>query len=161
MNFRIPVEVKGSLRLSVDPIIVRLKRPQKRPGAFINSITSQGVTITGRIKKLELKEGQFVTATVSLKTKAGHDAAYQAGSESWESSDESVVTVEKDETNPLTAKITGVDGSDNSSAVVTFTADGDPDADQTRPVVATLDVVCTKGEAVVAEITTDTPQDVP
>ena len=108
---------------------------------------------------MELREGQFVTATVSLKTSSGHPAAYQVGTESWTSSDPAVEVVQ-DSADPLKAKITGIDGSSNASALVTFKCDGDPDDDESRDVVATLDVVVTQGEAMVAEITTDTPQDV-
>jgi len=136
------------------------KRKRNRICAYFSQVVSNGVAVKGRIKKMELREGQFVTATVSLKTKAGHDAAYEKGSAKWESSDPAV-GVEVDATNELKATVTGLDGSANTSAVVTFTADGDPDADQTRDVVATIDVVCTTGEAVVAEITTDSPADVP
>ena len=136
------------------------KRKRNRICAYFSQVVSNGVVIKGRLKKMELREGQFVTATVSLKTKSGHDAAYEVGSAKWASSDPAVGVV-ADPTDEKKATITGLDGSANASAVVTFTADGDPDADQTRDVVATLDVVCTTGEAVVAEITTDTPQDNP
>jgi hypothetical protein len=44
--------------------------------------------------------------------------------------------------------------------VITFRADGDPDADQTRDLVGTLDVVVTQGEAVVVELSAGAPADV-
>lgn len=106
----------------------------------------------------ELREGKSVVATVALRTKAGHPAAYEKGTEKWESSDPAaVVTV--DPTNPLQAKIDGVDGSNNTAVLVTFTADGDPAADVTTPVVATVDIIVTQGNAVTAEISLGTPTD--
>lgn len=110
---------------------------------------------------MELREGQRVEATVSLLTSSGHPAAYQAGTEAWQSSDPAAVSVTPHADNPLVADIDGLGGSANATAVVTFTCDGDPDADQSRDIVATLDVVCTQGEAMVAEITTGTPSDIP
>lgn len=134
------------------------------PVAYFKSVSANGVKIQSRgnggIKHMELREGQQVTATVALVTKKGHPASYEKGSAKWESSDPavSVTPVDGDE---LSATITGEDGSANAAAVVKFTADGDPDADQVRDIVATLDVVCTQGEATVATISTGTPSDVP
>ncbi len=123
------------------------------------TVEVDGIKITGDIKEMELREGQKVSASASLKTAAGNDAAYQTGSAVWTSSDPAVASVEVDATNELAATIHGLNGAANTPVLVTFTADGDPDADQTRDVVATLDVVVTQGEAVVAEITAGTPED--
>lgn len=108
----------------------------------------------------ELREGQQFTVTAILKTADGHPASYEKGSAKWESSDESVATVEVNPDNELESTVKGVDGSNNGSAVITFRADGDPDADQTRDLVATLDVVVTQGEAVVSELSAGTPSDI-
>lgn len=133
--------------------------PVPQTCAFINSIKFNGIEIQGDLFMAELREGQEFTVTASFKTAAGHDAAYEENSVTWESSDESVATVEVSPENELEAVVKGVDGSNNRSAVITFRADGDPDADQVRDLVATLDVVVTQGEAVVAELTAGTPTD--
>lgn len=122
-------------------------------------IEGSGVKITGRITNMELREGQSTTASVKLQTASGNPAAYQQGTETWESSDATVVSVEPDLKNPLSARISGLNGSNNAACVVTFSCDGDPDADQTRDIVATLDVVCTQGEAFVASMETTPPVD--
>lgn len=125
------------------------------------SISYQGVTAKGAITMAELREGQQLVATVTLKTKAGNPAAYQTGTAVWTSSDPTVATATVDPTNELSATIVGVNGAANTPVLVTFTADGDPDADQTRDVVGTLDIVVTQGEAFVAEVAAGTPTDVP
>ena len=130
------------------------------PKACFHSITFDGVTITGRITDMELREGQQVSASVALLTASGKPAAYEKGSATWDSSNAAVVSVDVDPSDELKATILGKDGSANDSVVVTFTCDGDPDA-EVRNIIATLDVVCTQGEAMVAEITTGTPTDVP
>lgn len=127
--------------------------------AFISSIKFNGVEIQGDLFMAELREGQEFKVSASFKTAVGHDAAYEEGTATWESSDESVATVEANPDKELEAVVKGVDGSSNGSAVITFRADGDPDADQVRDLVATLDVVVTQGEAVVAELTAGTPTD--
>lgn len=131
------------------------------PLVSFSSFSSQGVTIKGDIHMAELREGQQAVATVSLKTKGGNPAAYQVGTEVWTSSDPARASVTVDPANPLQATIAGLNGAFNTPVLITFTADGDPDADQTRDVVATLDVVVTQGEAVVAEISLGTPTDTP
>lgn len=128
---------------------------------IIGQVRKDGLVINGVIENMELRENQQVGVSVALKTRSGNPATYEKGSASWESSDESVATVEVDSADELKATVKGVNGSDNGSAVITFRADGDPDADETRDIVATLDVVVTQGEAFVAEITAGTPEDVP
>lgn len=134
-----------------------------KPDAYIGQISAQGLVIRGVIKMAELREGQQLSATVTLKTKSGNPAAYEVGSAVWTSSDPTVATATVDPTNELMANIVGVNGAANTPVLVTFTADGDPDAgpDQVRPVVATLDIVVTQGEAFVAEITAGPATDVP
>lgn len=109
----------------------------------------------------ELREGQRIRATVALKTKGGNPAAYEKGTEKWGSSDPAVASVTPDAADPLQADVDGLNGANNASVLVTFTADGDPDVDQARDVVATLDVTVTQGEAVVAEISAGAPTDIP
>ncbi len=119
-----------------------------------------GIKISGVLEMAELKEGQFFTAEVALRTRGGHTAAYQTGSGVWTSSDETVATVEVDSTSELKATITGVDGENNGSAMIEFRADGDP-GEGAMDVIATLAVTVTQGNAVVAEITVGDAQDVP
>lgn len=107
----------------------------------------------------ELREGQQFGVTASLKTAAGHNAAYQTGSATWESSDENIASVEVNPDNELEATVRGLDGSNSDAVVITFRADGDPDDDEVRDLVATLDVVVTQGEAVVSELVAGTPTD--
>jgi hypothetical protein len=132
------------------------------PECYFEQIAGpNGLTITGRIKKMELREGQQVDATVTLKTAAGNPAAYQKGTAKWTTSDETAVQVMQAAApvDELKATIYGVSGANNTPVLITFTCDGDPDSDQQRDIVATLDVVCTQGEAVVAEIDTGTATD--
>jgi len=133
------------------------------PEAFFSTIEFDGVKISGRITYMDLREGQQVNASVTLKTKSGNPAAYEKGTASWVSSDPATVSATVDATDELKAVIVGLNGANNTPVLITFTVDGDPDAgpDQVRNIIATLDVVCTQGEAMVAEITTDTPVDVP
>lgn len=123
-------------------------------------VHGNGLKIEGDINKMELREGQQVTITAELRTRSGNPATYEAGSIGWESSDESIATVEVNPENELQAIVKGVDGSENGSAVVTFRADGDPDADETRNLVGTLDVVVTQGEAVVVSLATGPVSDI-
>lgn len=120
---------------------------------IFNQIRFNGITITGEIKTMELREGQEFTVSAALETAAGHAAAFQAGTAVWESSDPSVASVEVDPNKELQAVVKGLDGSNNGSALITFSVDGDPDADETRDILGTLDAVCTQGEAVVVELT--------
>jgi len=128
---------------------------------FFNQVRIGGLTFTGEITMAELREGQQFDVTAKLTTASGHAAAYQQGTATFESSDPSIASVEQSADDPLTATVKGVDGSNNGSAVITFRADGDPDADQTRDLVATLDVVVTQGEAVVAELEAGPASDTP
>ncbi len=108
---------------------------------------------------MELREGQQVVVTASLKTSAGHDAAYQTGTAVWTSSDNALATVTVSPDNELSATVVGVDGSVNGSAVITLNLDGDPDADEVRDIVGTLAITVTQGEATVVELTAGTPTD--
>lgn len=137
-----------------------LKLLDTTPDVFFSSITSQGITTKGEIKMAELREGQRIRATVALKTKGGNPAAYEKGTEAWVSSDPAVASVTVDPADPLQADVDGLNGAANTPVLVTFTADGDPDAGETRDLVATLDVVVTQGEAVVAEISAGAPTDI-
>lgn len=108
---------------------------------------------------MELREGQRATITAELRTAAGHAAVYQTGTATFESSKPEILQVVPVADNELACEIIGVDGSNNDSAVVTFRCDGDPDADQDREIVGTIDVVVTTGEAVVVELSASTPAD--
>jgi len=131
------------------------------PHVFFNQVRIGGLIFTGEITMAELREGRQFDVTAKLTTAAGHAAAYEAGTATFESSDPSIASVEQSADDPLSATVKGVDGSNNGSAVITFRADGDPDADQTRDLVATLDVVVTQGEAVVAELEAGPASDTP
>lgn len=100
----------------------------------------------------EIKEGEKKHLKVVLKTAAGHPAKYQEGSAIWTSSDDSVVSVTPDPENELRAEIEGLDGTNNESVVITFSVDGDPDADETRDLIGTKSYVCTQGEAEIVEL---------
>lgn len=129
--------------------------------SYFSKVTAYGVTITGEIKNMDLREGQQAKLDVTLKTKAGNPAAYEKGSGKWQSSDDARASVEVDPTNELSATLKGLSGADNTPVLISFTADGDPDADQVRDIVATLDCVVTQGEAFVAEIAAGAPVDQP
>lgn len=131
-----------------------------RPKAFFGTVKFNGLTIKGVIDMAELREGQHFSATVSLTTRAGNPAAYQKGSESWTSSDPTVASVTPSADDPLTADVVGLNGAANTPVLVTFKCDGDPDDNESRDVIATLDVVVTQGEAFVATIAAGTPTDV-
>ncbi len=117
-------------------------------------VHGNGLKIRGEIKNMELREGQQVTITADLKTKKGNAASFDEGTATFESSDESIASVTQNPDNELEATIVGLDGSDNGSAVITFRVDGDPDEDESRDIVGTLDVVVTQGEATVVELRT-------
>lgn len=127
---------------------------------YITTVRVGGQKIIGEIKEMQLREGQKSTLTVGLRTRSGNLAQYEQGSGSWESSNPAVVSVTPNPDNELEAEIVGLNGSNNESVLITFHADGDPDAEETRDVIATLDATCTQGEAVVAEITASEPVDV-
>lgn len=101
---------------------------------------------------MEIREGQQFDIEAKPQTASGHPAAYQEGSATFESSNPDVVSVTQHEDNPLKATVKGLDGSNADSALITFRADGDPDADETRDLVGTLDVTCSQGEAVVVAL---------
>ncbi len=123
-------------------------------------VSFNGLTIEGEIDSMELREGQSVVVTATLKTSAGHDAAYEKGTAVWTSSDDALATVTVSPDNELVATVVGVDGSVNGSAVITLNVDGDPDADETKPIIGTIACVITQGEATVVELTAGTPTDV-
>lgn len=128
--------------------------------AVISHLEFQGLVIEGELFYMELREGQEVDVSAGFKTRGGRAAQHQAGSGSWESSDPSVASVTADPADELKAVVRGENGEANGSAVITFRADGDPDEGEERALVATLDVVVTRGEAHVAEITAGTARDV-
>ena len=147
-------------RLEIEEFIARILGA--KPRAYFSSIsTRDGITIKGEIEMAELKEGQQFVCTVSLTTKAGNPALYQTGSAAWASSNPSVASVTVDPGNELSATVAGLNGAANTPVLITFTADGDPNAEVVRDVVATLDVVVTQGNAFVASITPGTPTDTP
>ena len=131
-----------------------------RVTAYFSTVSHNGVTIKGDIEMAELREGQRIPVSVAFKTANGKPAVYQAGTATFESSDPAA-RFDVDPADELKGYLVGVDGSNNASGTLTFRADGDPDADQVRELVATLDFVVTQGEAVVAEITAGPAEDNP
>jgi hypothetical protein len=115
-------------------------------------IRFSGVITKGVIKEMQLREGQQVTVTARPKTRSGKDAAYDEGSVEWESSNPSVASVEENPDNELEATVKGLDGSANEAVVITCRLDGDPDEDEVRELIGSLDVVVTQGEAFAFEL---------
>lgn len=105
-----------------------------------------GITITGDITEMILREGQKVTLTGQPKTRTGNAAAYETGTAVWESSDPSTYKVTVNPENELEADVECINGA-GAPGLVSCTLDGDPDADQTRTLVGTLPVVAAVGEA--------------
>lgn len=131
----------------------KCRRHKKRPiRMHFSRVEYNGTVIEGVIKKMELREGKKVLVGVTPKTAGGNSAAYETGSANWESSNSAVVTVEENPENELQAWVTSVDGSKNESVVVTCSLDGDPDADETRDIIATGDFTATQGEATVVSM---------
>ncbi len=145
-------------RLEVEEFIAQMLGAQ--PRVSFTELSFEGVKSKGDIKMAELREGQEFTVTAAFKTKAGNPASYQTGSAAWTSSDATVASVTADPANELSAKVMGLNGAANTPVLISFTADGDPDVEE-RPLIATLDVVVTQGEAVVAELAAGTPIDTP
>jgi len=132
----------------------------KSTKVVFSRVRFDGLILQGVFTDMELREGQKVTVTASLKTSAGHDAAFQTGTAVWTSSDDALATVTVSPDNELEATVVGVDGSVNGSAVITLNLDGDPDDADVKPIVGTLACVITQGEATVVELTAGTPSDV-
>ena len=77
----------------------------------------------------------------------------------WSSSEPGTVTVEVDPTNPLKAVVKAVGVVDDAS-MIQFEADADL-GEGVAPIIATLDVVVTAGQATVVEIQAGTPVEQP
>ncbi len=114
--------------------------------------------IRGVFTMAELREGKSAVVTAAPKTAAGNPAAYQTGSAVFESSDETVLRVTQNPDNELEATLEALDGSNNETVTVTFTADGDPDADEERMLVGSIAVSVTQGEAIAFDLTFSTVQ---
>jgi hypothetical protein len=135
--------------------------PTPRPPgvvAFFDLADNDNLSIEGKIKTMQLKEGQRVKVAVALLTARGNLAKYEDGSASFTSSDPSVASVEQNPANPLEATIRGLDGSNNESVLIEFRADGKP-GEGVRDIVATLPVTVTQGDAFVADVRTGTVED--
>lgn len=126
-----------------------------------SEVRGNGLIVQGDIKAMELREGQQVKVKASLRTKMGKKAAFQEGSVAWETSNPDVAQVTVNPEDELEATVRGLDGEANEAVVITFRADGDPDEDEVREIIGTLDVVVTQGEAVVVELSAETPSDIP
>lgn len=133
--------------------------PQTAKGGWIISLN--GITIKGDIEMAELREGQRIPLQANFKTANGHPATHEAGTVKWDNSNPDIASLEVDPNDETKAFLNGTDGSANAAGVASCTADGDPDADQTRVLVSTLDYVVTQGEAFVSEIQAGPAEDIP
>lgn len=114
--------------------------------------------VRGEIKFMELKEGQQTVVTATPRTRKGHPAQIEPGSATWESSDPAVASVTPDPNNELSATVTGEDGTENESVVITLRADGRAGEGE-RPVIGTLSLVVTAGDATVFDLAAAEPTD--
>lgn len=108
-----------------------------------------------------LREGKRVTLNGTPTTKVGNPAAYEQGTAVWELSDTDNFKLEVNPENELEATVTCVNGSTNPAAIVSCSLDGDPDADEVRTLVGTLDLVGSQGEATQFSLSASAPSDVP
>lgn len=115
-------------------------------------------SVMGEISVFELQEGEKAVVTAEPRTANGNPAKYELGSVSWETSDETVMTVTPNPDNELQAEIECIDGSNNETVTITCRLDGDPDADDVRELVGAATGVATQGEATVFALSVKTPQ---
>lgn len=107
--------------------------------------------------QLVLTATQYADLEVKVTDRKGNPAPVQ--NPAWTSSEPETITVEPSAENPLIAKVTAVGPVDEAS-MVKFEADADM-GDGVLPIIATLDVIVTAGQAVVVEITAGTPTEQP
>jgi hypothetical protein len=106
---------------------------------------------------LTLTATQDCQVEVRVRDKKGNPAQVQ--NPVWSSSEPGTATVTVDAANPLKAVVSAVGPVDEAS-LIQFDADADL-GDGVKPIIATLDLVVTSGEATVVEITAGTPTEQP
>lgn len=142
-------------------LIGKTDNPEQREikGVIYRLELSDKIIITGDIKMVELREGQKVKGRVKFLTAGGNPAAYEPGSVSATSSDDSVASVTFNELeNEVEIEVEGLDGSANESVTIEVRADGKR-GEGVREVVAAGTVIVTQGDAVTASIEFETPFD--
>ena len=100
---------------------------------------------------------QQFDVSVNIRDKKGNPAQVQ--NPVWSSSEAGTASVTVDPANPLKAVVAAVGPVDEAS-MITFEADADM-GDGVKPIIATLDLVVTSGEATVVEIVAGTPSEQP
>lgn len=116
------------------------------------SVTVEGHTTEGATT-VNITDSQKATLAIKPKTKKGNDATLD-GPPAWASSDETIATVVADE-GGLSATLTAVRP---GTCDVTVTGDADL-GEGTKPIVGTLAVSVTPGEAVQIDIEAGEPVD--
>lgn len=107
--------------------------------------------------QLVLTATQQADLAVTITDSRGNPAPVQ--NPVWTSSEPETVTVDVDPTDPHKAVVKAVGPVDEAS-MVKFEADADMGEGEI-PIIATLDVVVTAGQAVIVEITAGTPTEQP
>lgn len=117
-----------------------------RTQLIFTKVRVNGITIQGDIKKMKIEFGQTVNVVATPQGAPG--SKIEAGSAvfSFQAQDASgndasadfVLTV--DPTDELKCSLAH-SGTNESTGLLTLTADGDPDADETAPVVGTLAII--------------------
>ena len=100
---------------------------------------------------------QQFPVSVTVRDKKGNKAQVQ--NPTWTSSEPETATVTPDTADPLKAVVAAVGPVDEAS-MITFEADADM-GDGVKPILATLDLVVTAGEATVVEIVAGAPSEQP
>lgn len=118
---------------------------------FENQITIKSTNIMARITNL-----QTVTVELKPKNRKGGEAAVQAGSVVWASSDESVATIAADPENELKATVTSVG---LGVTQITVSADADLDENETRTIEGSAALEVVAAEAETFELQFDEPVD--
>lgn len=153
------------LAISVIELIVWLfsfVRPKKRVKFVFYKVRTGGEIVYGDIKKMKKEFGFHSTLNATPEGPAGSD--YEHGTASWgvqaqdaDGNDRSSdYTLTVDPTNELRCDVDH-SGTVESTALVTLRADGDPDADETAPVVGTIDYVVDAPNVTGFTLTEETP----
>lgn len=145
--------------------VILYRRARRRPIRWIAAIVeTENYKFEGDIKHMELREGFHIDVTIKPKTAHNHPAAIQPGSVQLSSTNPAVIGIGPNPDfpdDPLKLRVSGLDGSNNESAGVEWRADGDT-GEGVRPVIWTESVVCTQGNAVVADAEVGEPvEDMP
>lgn len=107
--------------------------------------------------QVTLRQNQFVDVHGKV------DGDYQLGSEKWSDPNDfiSIEPIPGEEDNPLAKRITALKPDTTGATSVTVELDGDPDNDQSRPLIGVLNLIINNKEATVFELEVSEPKDVP